>query len=873
MRVVACYSAPGSGLAEGPRKLKQTVFEIASLDASLVLSELATSIDGLDDNVATERLEQHGLNIITHERRVTALRLLFQRFYNPLILLLFLLASVSVFIGDAEAAILMLIMIFLGVGLGTFQEWRSSAAEAELEALVMTSATVQRKRGKHEISQKFLVPGDIVILSAGDLVPGDVRLISSKDLSVDQAPLTGEALPVDKHATPDVATGNSPFELQNICFMGSSVVSGTAVAVVLATGHDTHFGKLAKTIAGQHVLTSFERGINQFTWLMIRFMFLMVPLVFLINGALRGDWFEALLFSVSIAVGLTPEMLPMIVTVNLAKGAIVMSKRNVIVKRLSAIQNFGGMDVLCADKTGTITQNKVILERHINVLGNETPAVLRYAYLNSFHQTGLRNLLDIAVLKHGKQDHLRKIETEFDKIDEIPFDFIRKRMSVVLRDKLTGTHLLVCKGAVDEVYNVSSSGRVDNEVFPLDESHRGVQRDLARRLNADGFRILAVAYKEMPPLRCQYSARDESGLTLIGYLAFLDPPKETAQEAIAALKTAGVNVKILTGDNEVVSHKVCKEVGLVVDRVLLGPEIETMPDDQLAEIAETTSVFARLTPSQKARIIQCLHRKEHVVGYLGDGINDGPALRAADVGISVDSAVDVAKESADIILLQKNLLILREGVIEGRRVFSNIIKYIRMAASSNFGNMLSMLGASAFLPFLPMQPIQVLTNNLLYDISQTTIPTDNVDTEFLLKPQRWRVSALRRFILLLGPVSSIFDYATFFIMLHVFGARTHPTLFQTGWFVESLATQTLIIHVIRTSKIPFIQSRPSLPLILTSTAIIALGIWLPSSPLGRALKLTTLPPLYWPVLACTLFLYVAFTQVIKAVLVRRHEFE
>ena len=850
----------------------------ATQDIATVLKGLDTSVEGLDEKTSANRLVEYGLNSIAHEARHGLVWIFFQRAKNPLILLLLALAIISVFIGDPRAAIVMLAMILVGVCLGAFQEFRSSRAEAALAAMVSTLATVNRrstekpelsKSERRDIPQNQLVPGDIVTLSAGDLIPADVRLILAKNLSVNQAPLTGESLPVDKDA--QLSTGTTPpFDLHNICYMGTSVLSGTGTAVVISTGKRTYFGSLANSILGQRAVTDFERGLEKFTWLMIRFILVMVPIVFLLNGFLKGNWFEALLFSVSVAVGLTPEMLPMIVTVNLAKGALKLSRSQVIVKRLNAIQNLGGMDILCADKTGTLTQDKVILEKHLNLLGEETAEVLSFAYLNSFHQTGLKNLLDVAVLKRGDLEHIRAIEAKYEKVDEIPFDFARKRMSVVVRDKLTGKHILICKGAVETVYETSHFVEVLKTITPIDESHRRTMDELTTKLNEDGFRAVAVAYKEMAEVKTEYSASDEEGLTLVGYLAFLDPPKESACEAIIALRNAGVEVKILTGDNSVITQKICRDVGLLVSHVLLGPEISKMTDSELAVAAESATIFARLTPDQKARIIQALQAKKHVVGFLGDGINDGPALRTADVGLSVDSAVDVAKESADIILLQKNLLILREGVIEGRKVFANIVKYIRMAASSNFGNMLSVLGASAFLPFLPMQPIQVLANNFLYDISQTTIPTDHVDSEYLKKPQHWKVTEIRKFILLIGPISSIFDYTTFFVMLHFFHAWNNAPLFQTGWFVESLATQTLIIHVIRTNKIPFLQSRPSLPVVVTSLAIIALAVWLPFSPFTNALMLTALPAGYWIALSITMVSYFILTQLVKSALLRRY---
>ena len=660
------------------------------------------------------------------------------------------------------------------------------------------------------------------------------------------------------------ADSENPLDLPNLCFLGSNVESGSATAVVLHTGERTYFGALAASIVGQRELTSFDKGINQFTWLMIRFIAVMVPAVFLINGLTKQDWLQAFLFAVAVAVGLTPEMLPMIVTVNLSNGAMAMARKKVIVKRLNAIQNFGAMDVLCTDKTGTITQGKIVLEKHLDVRGEPSEKVLNYGYLNSYHHTGLKNLLDEAILDHEELQERLKAKEKYHKVDEIPFDFVRRRMSVVVEDE-SGLNTLICKGATNEVMSLCTRVELNGEVVAVLPEHDAKRRQMVEELNGQGFRVIALAYKELPgaPDEPVYSVKDEADLILLGFLAFLDPPKETAAQALQQLHGLQVDVKILTGDNEIITAYICGKVGLPVDQILLGAQVETLSEAELAAAASTTSVFARLAPAHKERIIKALQSTGHVVGFMGDGINDAPALKAADVGISVDSAVDIAKESSDIILLENNLLILQQGVLEGRRVFGNIVKYIKMAASSNFGNMFSVVGASAFLPFLPMLPIQVLTNNLLYDFSQTTIPTDKVDADWLTKPRKWTIGEIQRFILFIGPISSIFDYLTFFIMLRVFDAWNNPALFHTGWFVESIFTQTLIIHVIRTHKIPFIQSRASWPLIVSSLIIVAVGAWLPVSPLAGTLGFVPLPPLYWLLLAIMLIAYVILTQLVK----------
>ena len=838
---------------EGSSASAKALGEIACLAPDAALARLSSDAAGLTPEEVEARLRAAGLNQVAHQARHTIVGELIGRSVNPLNALLLSLATVSYFLGDQRAAIVIAVMVILSISLSFIQEHRSNNAADKLQRMVSISATVRRRGGAEaqehtqdhiDVPIEQLVPGDIVLLSAGDMIPADLRLISAKDLFVNQAALTGEAMPLEKVAAAHPGATETPFDLANICFMGSAVVSGIGCGVVVLTGPRTAFGLVASAIAKQRVLTSFDKGINRFTWLMLGFIVVMAPLVFVINGLTKGNWLEALLFAVAVAVGLTPEMLPMIVTVNLAKGALAMSRRKVIVKRLNSIQNFGAMDVLCTDKTGTLTQDRIILKRHLDIAGGESDRVLEYAYLNSFHQSGLKNLLDVAVLKHVELEGGLKAKTRYQKIDEMPFDFERRRMSVVLQ-RDDGAHILVCKGAVEEVFAACKHYAIGGETGPLDASHFAAAKETTAKLNADGFRVVAVAYKEMPPKQTTYSVADETDLTLLGYIAFLDPPKETCAAAIGALKASGVQVKILTGDNDIVTRKICHEVGLAVDRIVLGSEIANLSPDALADLAETAVVFAKVSPAQKAAIIDALHRKGHVVGFLGDGINDGPALKAADVGISVDSAVDIAKDSADIILLEKSLAVLNDGVIEGRKVFGNITKYIKMGASSNFGNMFSVLGASVFLPFLPMTAIQVLTNNLLYDFSQTTIPTDNVDAEYLAVPRRWDIGNIAKFVLFIGPISSIFDYVTYFTMLYGFGAWTNAALFQTGWFVESLLTQTLIIHIIRTAKIPFLESRASAALITTTIIIAAIGMALPFTPLGGFLGFVPLPQAYW----------------------------
>jgi Mg2+-importing ATPase len=847
----------------------------ATLEPQALLQSLSTTSQGLNANQASALLAKVGPNSVVPVDHDSWWRSLWRQFRNPLNILLLILSGVSWLSHNAPSSIIILLMVLLSVTLALVQERRSGKAAAALRAMVHTTATVLRptqlpgqEGATEELPIDRLVPGDVVHLSAGGLVPADVRLLSGKDFFVNESALTGESLPVEKFALIEAA-GVEPLHLRNTCFMGTHVASGTATAVVLHTGRDAAFGEIAMAVSAEPGESSFDVGINRFTWLMLRFMLVMVPLVFLINGLTKGDWLEALLFATAVAVGLTPEMLPMLVTVNLAKGALTMSRKKVIVKRLNAIQNLGAMDVLCTDKTGTLTQDRIILERYVDVDGQASERVLDLAYLNSYFQSGLKNLLDVAVLKYTEVHERLRAGGQHHKVDEIPFDFERRRMSVVVEGQ--GERLLICKGAVEEIFGVCTEGERGGERFPLDASHLEFLQKARNELNEEGFRVIAIAYKPIAVGPGAISAHDEADLILVGYIAFLDPPKESAHAALDALKNHGLQVKILTGDNEVVTRKVCREVGLTIDRVMLGHEIEALSPAQLGEAAEGVQVFAKLNPGQKARVIEALRLRGHVVGFLGDGINDGPALKAADVGISVDTAADIAKESADIILLEKDLRVLDDGVIEGRKVFANILKYIRMGASSNFGNMLSMLGASAFLPFLPMAPIQVLTNNLLYDVSQTAIPTDLVDEQYLSSPRRWEIGNIARFMLMMGPVSSVFDYATFALMAWGFHTISPPNeaLFHTGWLVESLISQTLIIHIIRTSRLPFIESRASPAMMWTSLAVCGAGAYLPYSPLAPALGLVALPWMYWPALIGIILAYLVSTHLMKQWFARR----
>ncbi len=862
-------------------QVSQGVVEAATMDAAALLDRLATRSSGLTAEEASGRLAEHGPNVLAKDQRPGIARLVWRAAINPLVLLLTVLASISFATGDVRAGFVMALMIVLGVGLKLFQEARADSAAAKLRAMISVTATVIRDGQPLEVPVSRVVPGDIVQLAAGDMIPADVRILAAKDLFVTQGSLTGESFPVEKFEVEKNTKSMVPVELTSIAFLGTSVESGSATGVVVATGGTTYLGSMAQLVTQPQVETGFDKGIAQFTWLMLQFVLVIVPLVFLINGFTKGNWSEAFFFAIAVAVGLTPEMLPMIVAVCLSKGALAMSRKQVIVKRINAIQNLGAMDVLCTDKTGTLTMDRVILERHCDVVLKESDDVLALAYLNSHFQTGLKNVLDRAILAHTETQTHANIP-EYAKVDEIPFDFQRRIMSVVVRAP-EGMDRIISKGAPEAIFPRCANFELDGQFFPMDHANIETLKQEYDRLSADGFRVLAMASKDIPPRgvvagdATPYSQADEFELILKGYVAFLDPPKDTAAMAILALQSHGVSVKVVTGDNDLVARKICKEVGLSTEFVLLGSDVEAMSDEQLAEAALPTTLFARVSPVHKQRIIHALQSRKHIVGFMGDGINDAPALRAADVGISVDSAVDIAKESADMILLEKSLMVLEAGVVEGRKVFANILKYVRMGASSNFGNMFSVLGASLFVPYLPMAPIQILANNMLYDISQTAIPADEVDPEQVEKPRPWDIRQLTRFIVCIGPCSSIFDYTTFFLMLSVFhcwnvatpeAAAYSASLFQTGWFVESLLTQTLIIHVIRTNRIPFVQSRASWPLIVTSVCILGIGIAIPSSPLGEYLGFTPLPALYWPLLALTLLSYVILTQLVKTWLLR-----
>ncbi len=837
--------------------------EAATLPAAALLARLGTMPQGLATAEALRRQGAGGANEMSAARDRGAWGRLWRAGRNPLVLLLLALATVSLATGDVRAAGVVGVMVGLGVALRFIQESRADAAAAALTALVRVTTGILRDGTRRELPVREVVPGDVIILQAGDMIPADLRLLAARGLYVGEASLTGESLPVEKSAIVPAEPPATPLQSPVLLFRGTSVQSGSATAVAVATGASTYLGRMIGSLEAPEPPNEFQRGIDRFTWLMIRLVLVMAPLVFLLNGATKHDWGGAFVFALAVAVGLTPEMLPMVFSVCLAQGAVAMARRRVIVKHLDAIQGVGAIDVLCTDKTGTLTRDTIILERHCDVQGTERPAVVATALVVSRFQTGLASALDAAILAHAEDAADGAGAPAWTKVDEIPFDFTRRLMSVVVEAPGAG-RWLVAKGAVEEVLARCGAVQVAGVPVAMDDAWRTAARARYEAMSRDGFRVLAVARRAVP-VQGAYVPADEQGLELVGFLGFLDPPKESAAPALEALRAAGVRPVILTGDNELVTARVCAQVGVPTDGLLTGAQVEALDDAALAAAAERTAVFARLTPGHKERIIRALQAHGHVVGFLGDGINDAPALHTAEVGISVDSAVDIAKDAADVILLDKDLRVLVEGVRQGRMTFANILKYVRMGASSNFGNMVSVVGASVWLPFLPMAPIQVLTNNLLYDVSQLPIPGDRVDPDQLAKPRPWSVPALRRYLLVFGPLSSIFDYVTFAVLVVVFRLDTpaEAAAFQTGWFVESLCTQALVIHVIRTERIPFLQSRPGAGVLAASLLVVAMAVWLPSSPLAASLGLVPLPPRFWPVLAAIVLGYLVLVQLVK----------
>lgn len=894
-------------------RANETIAFAATNEIKAVLRKFNTSTDGLSEKNVDANRDAYGDNHVTHEKKKTLPQRLAGAFINPFTAILFCLAIVSTITdiilpimqnspGDVSprTVIIIMAMVVISGTLRFVQESRSGSAAEKLLGMITTTCTVDREDGKRqEIPLEDAVVGDIIHLSAGDMIPADARIIEAKDLFISQSALTGESEPVEKVAAVSKDRADAVTEYSNIVFMGSNVISGSASAVILSVGDDTLFGSMASSVAGEAVETSFTKGVNAVSWVLIRFMFIMVPIVFVINGVTKGDWLQAFLFGISIAVGLTPEMLPTIVTVCLAKGAVSMSKKKTIVKNLNSIQNLGAIDILCTDKTGTLTEERVVLEYHLDVMGKEDNRVLRHAYLNSYFQTGYKNLMDLAIIRKTEEAEdsdpsLVDLSETYTKVDEIPFDFTRRRLSTVVSDK-SGKTQMITKGAVEEMLSICSFAEYQGKIEPLTEEIKANVLRTVDGLNEDGMRVIAVAQKTDPSPVGAFGVKDEQDMVLIGYLAFLDPPKASAQTAIRALREYGVTTKILTGDNDKVTRFICKRVGLKLNNLLLGSDIEKMDDAELAKAAGRTDVFAKLSPDQKSRIVTVLRNNGHTVGFLGDGINDAAAMKSADVGVSVDTAVDIAKESADIILLEKDLMVLEEGIVEGRRTYANMNKYIKMTASSNFGNMFSVLAASSLLPFLPMMSVQLIFLNLIYDLSCTSIPWDNVDEDFLKKPRQWDASSVGSFMLWIGPTSSIFDWTTYAFMYFVFcplfiskgilyndlanhfsGAAltrmqtNYVALFQAGWFVESMWSQTSVIHMIRTPKLPFIQSHASAPLTLLTFAGIAVVTVIPFTAFGTSLGFLPLPSAFFAYLIPCILAYMVLATSIKKAYARHY---
>ncbi len=877
------------------REAAQRLYWAAFHNEAEILERYGTCPGGMTQEAAGKSRDKYGENIITYGRKIPAVWRLCCAFINPFTVVLLAMAVISVFTdillaspGErnyASVSIIAVLVMFSGV-LRFIQETRSGNAAEKLGRMIHTTASVQREGQESEILLEEIAVGDMVTLSAGDMIPADLRILEAKDLFISQSALTGESEPVEKCGAP-ARQKKTLAEMENLAFMGSNVISGRAKAIVIAVGNDTLLGETAGNLNQKPPKTTFEKGVNAVSWILIRFMLTMVPVVLFINGFTKGDWMQAVLFAISVAVGLTPEMLPMIVTASLAKGAVTMGKEKVIIKDLNAIQNLGSIDILCTDKTGTLTRDKVVLEYHLNVDGKEDVRVLRHAFLNSYFQTGLKNLIDAAVISRQEEVGFQELIEGYAKVDEIPFDFERRRMSVVVEDR-DGKTQMVTKGAVEEMLKCCSYAECGGRILPLADKVRNLVLSRSGELNEQGMRVIAVAQKTNPSPAGQFSAADEKDMVLMGFLAFLDPPKETAKKAVWELNRWGVKIKVLTGDNEKVACAVCRQVGLDADHIILGDQMEEMDDGILAKAAEKVTVFAKLSPAQKARVVRVLKETGHSVGYMGDGINDAAAMKASDAGISVDTAVDIARESASVILLEKDLTVLKQGVMEGRKTYANMIKYIKMTASSNFGNMFSVLAASAFLPFLPMASIHLILLNLIYDISCTGISWDNVDDCYLKAPRRWDASGISRFMLWIGPISSVFDIITYLFLFFVicpaaaggqlFSQISDPqmqalytALFQTGWFVESMWTQSLVIHMIRTAKIPFVQSRASAPVTLLSFMGIGIVTLIPFTPLGGTLELAPLPGMYFAGLAVIILGYMALVTLVKKRYIRRYK--
>jgi len=854
---------------EKQNNIEEKLISESKMELNELLKEYRTSLDGISIIDVEDRIEEYGKNIVEINNNHTILYQLKEAIVNPFNIVLIIVAIITFFTDVVIAAkpdyatfILIVSTILISVIISMKEQTKSENAAKKLKKMITNKMDVIRDGNQTTVDMENVVPGDIVKLSSGDMIPGDVRFIETKDLFIDQASLTGESNPVEKFSV--LKSYESITDVSNIGFMGTNIVSGSSIAIVLATGKNTYFGSMAKSMYSVSDKNSFEKGIDNISKLLIKFMVILVPIILIINSYTTKDILSSLIFAITIAVGLTPEMLPVITTSTLAKGAIEMSKRKTIVKRLSSIQTFGQMNILCTDKTGTLTEDEVVLEKYMDVTGNESLRILKHAFLNSYFQTGLKNLIDVAIISRADKENLNVLKEKYKREDEIPFDFSRRRMSVVLRDD-TGKRQLITKGAVDEVMSICSYIDLDGKAVPITDELKKEAYRVYEENNREGLRVLAVAQKNEIHDVNTFGIQDESNMVLIGFVGFLDPPKESAKQAIDALKKYGVDTVVLTGDSEGVAIKICKKVGIETDNALTGKQINDLSDEELKEKAKVCHLFSKLTPLQKQRIVRIFQENGNTVGYMGDGINDSPPLKQADVGISVDTAVDIAKETADIILLEKDLNVLEEGVINGRKTFTNLLKYIKMATSGNFGNMLSVVIASIFLPFLPMLPVHILIQNLLNDFAQIGMPFDNVDNEYLQKPKTWNTDGIKRFMFNFGTISMVLDIICFIVLWFVFGYNTinKASLFQCGWFVFGILSQTLIIHMIRTSKIPFVESKSSKQLLISTFSVVIVTIAIAFTNMAIILDLSKLPYSYLGWIVILMIIYIIAIQIYK----------
>ena len=881
------------------KTVKERLVAALQLPVQETLAFYKSSFRGLTEEQVEENRDLYGENVITKGQEDSIFKKIYESIINPFTVILLVIALVSLVTNvwlakpgeeDPTTSIIIVVLVLISGGIRFIQELRSDRAASNLSRLIVNTATVIREGAEQELPIDELVVGDIIKLSAGDMIPADVLLLDSRDFFVQQSGLTGESDAIEKICLTKADGQNldSLLETESLAFMGTNVISGRATALVLVVGDETMMGAIEQTLNTYDEPTSFEREMNSISWLLIRLMLVMVPVVFFINGLTDGDWLEAGVFALSVGVGLTPEMLPMIITASLAKGSIIMAQEKVVIKKLNAIQDLGAIDILCTDKTGTLTQDEIVLEYPLDIHGDLDLAVLRRAFLNSYYQTGLKNLMDRAIINRTekeaeKHEIVRNLDQTFKKIDELPFDFERRRMSVIVKDD-EDVISMVTKGALEEMLAISSHVEYKKRITELTEEIRQEILSEVSQLNEQGLRVLGVSYKSDLEEDYDYEVKDESDMILTGYLAFLDPPKSSAAPAIETLAEYGVATKILTGDNDKVTQAVCEKVGLDVDNILLGVEVDSLSDEELSQAVEDTTVFAKLSPDQKARIILQLKANGHKVGYMGDGINDAPSMKVADVGISVDTAVDIAKETADVILLDKDLMVLEKGLVEGRKVYANMTKYIKMTVSSNFGNIFSLLFASIFLPFLPMAPVHLIVLNLVYDLSCIALPFDNVDSEFLKKPRIWSANSITRFMAWIGPISSVFDVLTYLLLYFIIvpmitggnyqagsgQAETFITLFQTGWFVESIWTQTMVIYMLRSPKLPFVQSRPALSVIVTTMAAALFVTSLPYSLFASVLKTAPLNGTYFLFLLLIIALYMVSVTLVKHLYIKRY---